>query len=373
MAAGEPNIPLRRLGLWNGLLLGLALALGAWASDAIFLAISRVQWVVYPALFLGSLILLFLGGVGGWLAAGVGRAWASLLIWLVIGSLMTWVIGHTPYEGRSLMVWLADRRSWGLAIYPFNETAATAAVLAGFFILLLLGVMGLLQPYRLEGLVAEADEQGHLQGRGWFLLLLPLPLAVAVGLIADHMVNRPLRLAPQLVHQAIHTGRTYPGDLFELSRRTGLNYNAISAVRQQMSRRYSLSIGPVDLGVVDTIWVIADFDNGAWINCRVVAEQLSFCYDARPPYLQGFPAFITSGQMPADCPECAFAADKEQREWLQARSGMFRGPPRVARLAQWGSYVLLQAESSAGDYAIQCLFSGANPVHLERCWEVKAR
>lgn len=40
-----------------------------------------------------------------------------------------------------------------------------------------------------------------------------------------------------------------------------------------MSAHYSLTIGEVELGAANTIFVVADFDNGAWINCRVVSDQ----------------------------------------------------------------------------------------------------
>jgi hypothetical protein len=377
MAVSDQDVESRRLhlrlGLFNGLLIGLALALGVWAFDAIVLAASHVRWIVYPGLFLGSLALVLMGGLAGWLAAWVGRSWASLLIWLATGSLMMFVIGHVPYEGRTLTIWLVDPRAWGLPVYPFDEAAGTGVALAGFFTLLLFGILGLLQSYRLEGIAGETDDRGRPHGPGWLLLLLPLPLVVAVGLINDDMVNRPLRVAPQLVHEAIRTGRTYSGDLFELSLEKGVNYNAISAVRDQMSEGYTLSIGDVDLGVGDTVFVIADFDNGAWIRCRVLADQLSFCYDASLPYLQGLPVVVATGQMPEDCPQCTFVASGEQRAWLHARRDMLGPSPRFRRLAQWGGFVLIQAESGDGEYVMQCLFEGASPVQLQRCWEGDSR
>jgi hypothetical protein len=294
------------------------------------------------------------------------------VIWLAAGGLMMFVIGHIPYEVHTLIVWLSDPRSWGLPVYPFDEVAGMGVALAGFFTLLLFGILGLLQPYRLEGIVGETDDKGRPGGRGWFLLLLPLPLVLGVGLINDNMVNRPTRVAPQLVHEAIRNGRTYPGDLFALSLEKGVNYNAISGVRDQMGEEYVLSIGEVDQAA-DAVFVVADFDNRAWIVCRVVADQLSFCYDASLPYMQGLPALITAGQLPDDCPLCTFTAGEEQRAWLQARRELFGGEPRVSRLAQWGSYVLVQAESPDGEYAIECRFQGLTTVGLENCREVRTR
>jgi hypothetical protein len=360
-----------RLGLQNGWLVGVALALGAWAPDAVSLIANPVR-LVLPSLLLGCLALVLLGGLAGWLAAWLRRAYAGGLVWAMIAVLMTWTIGRLPYEGRSLVAWLADRRFWGLAVYAFDDAALIRLVMSGFFIVLLLTILGLFQDYRLEGLSIEADGRGRLEGRARLLLLFPLPLVVGVGLIADHLVNSPLRIPPRLVHQAIRTGRTYPGNLFELSLQQGLNYNAIAGVREQMSAHYSLSVGEVNLGAADTVFVVAIFDNGAWIHCRVVAEQLFNCSDARPPFLQGFSSLLTTGRIPEDCPACYVRVSDEQREWFLARLGRFADSPRITRLAQQGSYVLMQAESSGSGYAVECLFNGASPVRLERCQEAHA-
>jgi hypothetical protein len=376
MSSPDENVQERRLrarlGLLNGLLIGLALALGVWALDAIFLLTGPVR-LSSTSLLLGGLALVILGALGGWLAARVARAWFSGLVWIAVAVCMVWVIGHVPYEGRNLMVWLADRRAWGLPVYPSGDAAEAGMWLFGFFIVLLLGFLGLLQPYRMEGIAGETDQQGRLGARGWFMLLLPLPLVLAIGFVADSMATRPLRMAPQLVHEVIRTGRAYDGDLFELSLESGTNYNAIAGLQDQMGGDYVLSLASIDLGVADTVYVTADFDNGAWIYCRVVMDQVALCYDASLPYWQGLPALLTSGELPEDCPQCYFRADDELREWLLARSDKVGDSPRVGRLAQWGSYVLIQVESSDAEYVMQCLFEGISPVRLERCWEVKTR
>jgi hypothetical protein len=361
-----------RLGLVNGLLTGLALALGVWALDAVFLVTGPVRLSSTSSL-LGTLALVLLGGLAGWLAARVGRAWFSALVWIAVAVCMVWVIGHVPYEGRNLMVWLADRRAWGLPVYPFSDAAKAGMWLYGFFIVLVLAFLGLLQPYRMDGVASEADARGRLGARGWFMLLLPLPLVMVVGFVTDSMINRPLRMAPQLVNEVIRTGRTYDGDLFELSLETGTNYNAIAGLQDRMSGDYTLSLASMDLGVADTVYVTADFDNGAWINCRVVMAQVAFCYDASLPYMQGLSALLTSGELPEDCPQCYLRTDAEQREWLLARREMVGDSPQIGRLAQWGSYVLIQAESADAEYMMQCLFDGVSPVRLDRCWEVKTR
>jgi hypothetical protein len=358
-----------RLGLRSGLLIGLALAVGVWASPAILLRTTHLR-LLYPPLVLGSLLLLLLGGLGGWLAARFENAMTCGIVWIVAAVLMTLVIGHLPYEGQTVVIWLVDRRFWGLPIYAINESAQIAQWLAGFFIVLLMAFLGFTQNYRLEGLLSEVDVRGRLNGYGWAKLLLPLPLVLIAGLIADNIVNSSLRDAPQLVHRVFQTGLSYDGDLFELSRREGVNYNAISAIRDQLSEDYSLFIGEAEAGT-GTVLVVAHFDNGTWVNCWVIGGNLSSCYDASPPYMQGFAALLTDGETPPDCRACRLQVSYEQRNWLLSKGGYLDGAPRITRLAQWGSYVLLRTQSPDGEYAMECFFQGIRQVRLVECQEVE--
>jgi hypothetical protein len=360
----------RKLGLRNGLLIGLALALGALVPRAITLSSAHVQGM-YPALLLGLLALLLLGGVAGWLSVWRSSALWGALLWLLASAAMTWTLGHLPYEGQSLAAWLGERSFWGLPVYAFSAAAQARLLMAGFFIVLCLTILGLLQNYRLEGIDSETDAEGGMSGRAWFLLLLPLPLVLGVGLAADNIVGSSERVAQQLVHEAIRTGRTYDGDLFELSLKRGVNYNAIAGVRDQMSARYALSTGEVTLAASSSVVIVAHFDNGAWINCRVTADQLFHCYDASPPYMQGFPALLTGSETPEGCRECAIKVDESQRDWFLDRSDLWGGTPHITWLAQRGSYVLMQAQSPQTGYGVECLFHGISPVTLSQCWEVE--
>lgn len=358
----------RRLGLGSGLLIGLALALGTWALDAVALSTAHVR-AVYPSLLLGALALTLLGALAGWLASLRDSALWGALVWFVAAGTMVWTVGHLPYEGRSLLVWLADHRFWGLPIYAFSAAARARMLMAAFFVVLCLAILGLLQNYRLEGIAAETDARDRLTLRAWVLMLLPLPIVFAAGLAADSLVNSPERTALSLVHEAIRTGRTYPGDLFELSLKRGVNYNAIAGVRDRMSEHYALSTGEVSLGRANSIVVVADFDNGAWIRCQVTADQLFHCSDASLPYTQGLAALLTTGEMPPDCRACTVKVEDAQRAWLLAQHQRWLDEPRISRQAQWGSHVLMRAESPAGDHAVECLFRGLSPVLLVGCWE----
>jgi hypothetical protein len=358
----------RKLGLYTGLFTGGALALGAWAPQAITLSLAHVGGN-YLALLLGSLCLVMLGGLAGWLASWRASALWGALVWFLAAGLMIWTVGHLPYEVRNLTLWLADLQLWGLPIYAFSAAARARLLMASFFVVLCLTILGLMQNYRLENIASETDKAGRLSARAWFSLLIPLPLVFAAGLASDNLVNSPERTAFNLVQEAIHTGRTYPGDLFELSMKGGVNYNAIAGVREQMSDTYTLSSAEVGLGATSNIIVVAHFDNGAWINCRVTADQLFHCYDASPPYRQGFAALLTTGETPEECRACTIKVGGKLRDWLLTRQEKWQLSPHLTRLTQQGSYVLMRADSPSGDYGLECLFHGTSPVTLEQCEE----
>ncbi len=347
----------RRLGVICGAAIGLGLALGAWAPDFLARLDTPLQDNL-PGIALGALALVLLCALAGRLSAHIDRVAIDVLIWLAAAVLSFPVIARLPYEGRTWLIGLFDSRFAGLPIYPYDGFGHGRAA---FFIGIFFFVLGITHAYRLETLRGSLGPKDRPSIHSWFLIAIPMALALGAGLIADDAVNAPLRIAPQLVSEAIRTGRTYEGDLFELSRESSLNYNAISGVRDQMSERYTLQVGESDLVESLTVIVVAHFDNGAWINCRVLADQLSFCYDASPPYLGGFRAFLT-GESVADCRACTLRVG----EGVTLPPAGLSGPLRITRQAQWGSYVLMRAESPSGD-AVECLLHGISPVTVERC------
>ena len=347
----------RRLGLICGAAIGLGLALGVWAPDFAARLDVPLQNNL-TGIALGALALVLLGALAGGLSARIDRVAIDVLIWLAAGAASYLVIARAPYEVRTGLIGLLDSRFAGLPIYPYDGFGHGRAA---FFVVLFFFLLGITHAIRLEALRGSLGPRDRPTLQTVTLMVLHLAAALGVGLIADCAVNAPLRTAPQLVNEAIRTGRTYEGSLFELSRESSLNYNAISGVRDQMSERYMLQVGESDLVESLTVIVVAHFDNGAWINCRILADQLSFCYDASPPYLEGFRAFLT-GESIADCRGCALRVG----EGVTLPPADLSGPLRITRQAQWGSYVLMRAESPSGD-AVECLLHGISPVTVERC------
>lgn len=357
----------RQLGLFNGFLIGLALAVGAWALQAASLAQLPVP-LQHLSLTLGGVTLVAVNGFVGWLTSRLGKMGLTLLFWLGASVCTSLVIGYQPYYGRTLAVWLTDFRFWGLPIYPIaaNNTPL-AIIVAGFFIFLVLLLLATLQDYRLEAACRELGENGRLLPAVWWILLTPLPFVAGASLVTTNIIGDPSVQAIRVTHRAIERGRHYKGDLFELGLKEGLNYGAIQGVRGLLSDDYSLIIGGIDSAAVTT-YVVAHFDNGSWINCRIVNGQLSFCYDASPPYTVGLKSLATRVPIPDECRKCLIGGDTTKWEpWFEAHREGLGEDPKIRRLAQWGSYVIMKIESQTGSTSIECWFHGIQPVQLDKC------
>ena len=357
----------QRLGALAGGLIGLALAGGIWGPDAIGMRPAHMP-LYYPSVFIGVLGVVVLGGLAGWFSARTSRAPLGALAWLAAAVLSMLIAGHLPFEGRTVLAWLspAGRPFWGLPIYPFDSSAQTRLVVASFFPALVVTGLGLFHTYRLESIRASMNAQ-RLGARAWLLLLLPLPVVVGAGLAADGIINDPLRTPVVLVADVIQVASGYSGDLDVLSRQTDVNYSAVRGVRDKLSDRYRLMLGDIDLGDENTVVVVADFDNGAWINCRVLVDRVSFCQDARAPYAEGLQGLL-AGQDISQCQDCQMRASADWQAWLRDH-GRFTGTPQISRLAEWGSYVIMRAANPGSGYAVECLFQGISTINLVWCKE----
>ncbi|MBK8988468.1 MAG: hypothetical protein IPM39_20765 [Chloroflexi bacterium] len=229
-------------------------------------------------------------------------------------------------------------------------------------------VLAVFQEVRLFGLQAEMGDGRWPNAQVWKGLLLPMPIVLLAAFLTTQIMGSSSWQAVPLVHQAIERSRGYEGDLFALSRREGVNYNALKGVRELLGPDYMLTLSEID-AVSTTTNVTAVFTAGGWINCRVVNEQLSHCYDASPPYTSGLIGLLTGQTEPEDCGDCFPNPEPQAQAWLDAHRMQFGAAPVVQRQAQYGSYVIMTITSEDGRQSADCLFRGVSNVRLVGCDE----
>lgn len=358
----------RRIGLLNGLLIGLALGLGAWGLEAWRVAQLPVTGYL-PSLALGLGLMVILGGFVGWLSSRIARTPVTVALWIIAGVLGILIMGYTPYYGRTFMAWLADWRFRGRDVYPYVlEGNATGLILGGLLIILVLAVLGLLQSYRLENITSEVSHAGRLSRRGWVSLLVPLPMVFLAGLVTQGVMANPTAPAVEITNRAILVAQGYDGDLRDLDLGDGISYIALRPVQEMIDGDFTLSI--VDVNPLNaTVVVRAEFSEGGWVYCRVINGQLTFCDDASPAYTRGLRSVITGEPLPEGCRGCGLQATGEVNVWLAERRDRLGSNPIIERLGQEGSHVLMSVTGDDG-YVIECWIEGVAPTRVTGCREV---
>jgi hypothetical protein len=376
-STGPSQHAVQRLTWLNGLIIGLSLSAGVWGRDL-------WAWLRMPAplgrlvtILLGILLVTTLCAVVSWLVARFSNALVGAAIWLVAGLIINQIIGHTVFEVRTLFGWLEQWPLRGILLYPPIDTLGAKLFVSGFFIVLVITMFGLLQDYRLTEIGNELLEEHALTGRGRWLLLLPIPALLGIGLIVDRVHNRPIRVALTAVYQIIDGGRTYEGDLFWYGQQQGPHYIVIEQLRDQMSADYTVSLARFGSGY-GGVQVAAEFDNGFLMRCRVaprgdngLPDYVTFCADAMIPYTVGFTSALTGKPIPETCRFCGVEVPATWQTWLEARRGAWDGAPQLTRRAVAGLHVLMRAESADGSHAIDCLFAEDSPVTLVECRDVR--
>jgi hypothetical protein len=356
----------RRLGLLNGLLIGLALGLGAWGLEMMRVARLPLPLAV-PALLVGVLFTTLLGGFVGWLSARIARTVVTVVLWVAAGVVAMLAIGYAPFLGRSVVVWLSDPRFFSRQVFPSTLGGTTGGlILGGVLIFLVLGVLGLLQNHRLERLVQEMRGRRLPGGRAWAALLLPLPIVFLIAMATNSVIDNPAALAAQTTHAAILRAQTIEGDLRDVPGVANTGLLSLRPVQDRIDGPFTLSIADVN-AATSTVIIAATFDSGEWINCRVINDQLTFCYDAAPPFNAGLVSLVTGQPVPEMCRGCTLGAGDEAAAWLAERREAFGPQPAVERLAQWGNTALMRVTGEA--IVADCWIEGITPPVLMECVE----
>lgn len=369
----------RAVSVRNGAAVGLALGAGVWLPElTAALSLPLARHYLATAL-LGIVLLAALGAAAGRLSGGRAGVALTVVVWLVTALLANLTVGYMPYTGNTVVGWLATPQLAGRTLFPPDPAVASALLVSGFFMVLLLGALALLQDVRVRAIVDELGPRRRLSARGRLMLLLPLPLVFALGVAVNAIHLAQLRGALRQVAFVIDGGRDYAGDLFWHSQATGVNYVAVESVRARMVGDYRLSVVQVGTGIA-LAYVAAEFDDGYWSVCRVASsgrsadlDRVSDCWDGERPFVTGWQSAITGAPLPAVCRNCAVVIDPAWQAWLAQRRAQLGSAPRITRVAHGGALTVMRADSAESQSGIVCTFSGAAPVVLTDCRDAAPR
>lgn len=350
----------RRLGLGFGFLMGLAYIAGTWGLDAYEMtaASAMLPWL---RLALGSLLVVPLCMLAGWLVAQADSALVGLVTWLLMAVPLNYWVGHVPYEVASWVVGRLTPELQGLQVYPFSVSALTRLWISAAISAVLLAIAGALQTS-----VIDAARNTNLVVRRFFAFLVCVPFFILAGVFADLMIQRPLRQPLVVVNDLIQYALDTEGQEVDPIMARSMHVGALNAVRLSLHQPRRLVLGDFDLEDLESARVLVDF-NGTWARCYVIAGQVSYCQPSLAYYGDRFACLWESqGLESRGCKlNLAEPATAWFSGWQEAGGAPWTTAPQLQVRLQHGAVAILTVK--IGQARFDCRFRDGTWVTLETC------
>ena len=273
---------LRKAGIAYGLVFSLGFAILFWLPDALELQRSSA-YLAWAKLPIGLIACLPIGALTGWLAVRTRWSLVSGLMWAIGGGLIGWIAGHVPYEGVNLIASLDRSNPFGAVTHPFYLFAAgltgisvVVGMIAGF-------LTGLFELIVTEWAWDRSTASHRMGVRSILMLCACLPIAAALALYLDTLVNVPIRGPVVAVAWAVDTAVDRPdrlaanqlGYLYPYRDQLTSNYTVYWSGIQSVEDTHQLA------DVVDVV-----FDSGLALRCRYFVIEgsgtLHDCAELKP-------------------------------------------------------------------------------------------
>ncbi len=358
----------RAAGWRFGLLVGLALVLAGWGSDAWQLASASFEYW-WAKLVLAALIILPFSAAAG---AAAGRAHSAILLkwlaWFAWGVVTGVVAAYLPFSGMQFVAGLLDPAVRGLAVFPATQETRFLAGYSAFWGALASLFFTLLQIWGTSRAWDGSAEGGRLTLASVAALALGVPLALVLGIWHDNNDNAALRAPVLLLNHVVQYGLQTPNvDASQVPESDFRYFTPGAAWRDRFTPRYSQHLAAVDPQTFQQATIDVAFDNGFIWRCQTSqgAAFVAGCFDAGSELAQASATFLESGQ--AHCKDCTIQIDPQAAAWQQARAHLFNsGPPRVSTAQHSGGLVTALATASSGG-SVECRLLGGDPVLLVDC------
>lgn len=336
----------QKLGLYYGMLAGLAFAVFTWGIDDFQLAMASADlpWLKF---IIGGTFCLLVGGLIGWLTMRLDRVLVGLVGWLAAGVSFAWVSSHLPFEVTSKVIEILDPRFKGLLLYPYPDNVNYRMVIIYMTTLIAFGLVGVLQT-----ILVEAASEAISVFMRWVILCLCIPLMAFAGSSADN-INQPLRGPIMAVDGAIRFVLNNEGK--NIDRKDAIvNYaSSVDPLGAVLHRPRRIILGRYDTDTLDSFSVYINF-NGDWAFCSATVNQLTFCQlsqDNYPPKL----ACLLAGKQGQ--PSCTIDTTPTAEQWIAQVKDQIGPDPKATVEAQRGNFTLVAVQGQ-DNQQYECQFQG---------------
>ncbi len=358
-----------------GLVAGLSLSLLTWGRDALLLAGYHADFA-WVKLLIGAPLAIMICCLAGWLAGRSRSTALSVIVWAFAGGLLGILAGRLPYNGLNLAVWLAERRLWGEAIFPYGRVGAVTTTIVAIVGMLAGSILGGMEHFVLDWSWDRSVGGKRMSLGSWAVMLACLPLVLLLSQAIEMQVNHTLREPLHSSHALIQSGLEEK-DL-DLDQRS---YNAIRPFVDRLSDEYTLQVVKYNPGTLSDSYVDATFKDGFILRCATVRVETSSktmhrvltCLDVSARLGERMHELVYAGLYGkrlwlGNEKQELIVADRVM-SWLQDHQAFLTERFEVHKDVQQGEWLYLSTRFENG-FEIICRFKGLTPLVAEDCEQV---
>ncbi len=352
-------------GLWFGVLVGVAFALGTWGLDGflLFQAHSEYPWT---KLLLGLPVYLCIAILVGWLTVKVDNGLVSFVLWLATGLCFVYIASHIPYEGLSTFLSRSNVNYRDTVVYPFVESARVRMGLLYFIVGGVTAIAG-----TLEFFFVEAATRASLPTTKWLTLMAAMLVFAPIGLLTDSLINQPLRTPVLSVHRLMQNGIEAMDQPVTREKARLMALRSLKPFGKLISQPYRLVLGNYDPKSQSETTVFIKFKEDekiVWGNCFVIDGFPSFCQLSSELFIERLYCLLESG----DQKKCRLKLDTGSQEVYKDILEKFGTKPQANIYDQRGTLVLITL-FGADQRQTQCSLQFIGDAKLQGCAEVGGR
>jgi hypothetical protein len=292
----------------------------------------------------------------GWLSVRFDNGLLAAIFWLLAGLGFVWIASHLPFDWLSRLVgWLQPDLA-GLQIYPFVIVARLRMSILYFVVGVMMAIGGSLGLF-----VIETATQASSAGQRWLALVVGGVLIFGlIGLVADDLINKPLRTPVVTINELIVYGRKAQVEQVSKEETRQMGLRALRPFGDLIYQPYRLILGNYDPETITETAVYVDF-NGTWGACFLIGQNPMYCQLSSDLYLQRLACLMEDSSNTS----CRMNLTSQGQEELNALVETVGQKPKMNISTQYGNSILVDV-SGEGKNEL-CYLRAAGDIYFERC------
>ena len=256
-------------GILYGLIAGIAFAVASWGWDGYLLkqAHAAYPWLKFS---IGVVLCGLAGAIAGWITIRFERWFFTLLAWLGVTALFSWLIVTLPLQVTSILTTRLEPQLQGFIHYTPMGEMIPRFWLAFMWILIFAILAGILQTPFIDSAVFSVSIFGKLMP-----FLLGTIILASSGTIADGLNNEPLRRAVMAMDYSIQFVIDHQGTQVDPTLARANFAGSLNGIREHITPARKLIVSEYDslLGEIRVVVIFDDF----LANCIILYAQPSYC------------------------------------------------------------------------------------------------